>query len=166
MADWRLRLPLFLAALVLAAATLRPWLPRGASSPPPGVSARPISAMPGRPAALPPLTHFAATIERPLFSPTRRPPAATAARLSGAAIARRYRLQGIIVVGPAKRALLIDTVGGGRLDIGKGEKIDGWTVERIEQDRLILASPAGQAALRVGEGGSAPRGPARPRRSR
>lgn len=155
MTDWRLRLPLSLAALVLAAAAVRPWLPDHAATPVPQPTARQAASAPARLAALPPLTHFAATIERPLFSPSRRPAAAPAAGLSGAALTRRYRLQGIIAVGAAKRALLIDRKGGRRLDIGQGETIDGWTVKRIAPDRLILASPAGEATLRLDNGAAA-----------
>lgn len=149
MTDWRLRLPLSLAALVLAAAALRPWLPDRATAPIRRPTARLAATIPAQLAALPPLTHFAATIERPLFSPSRRPPTGSTAGVSSAVLARRYRLQGIIAVGPAKHALVIDRKNGRRLEINPGETIDGWTVKRIAPDRLILASPAGTATLRL-----------------
>ena len=33
------------------------------------------------------------------------------------------------------------------LEVGEGDNLDGWRVERIEADRLVLSSAAGQAVL-------------------
>jgi len=141
-------LTLALAALcaLLAGAALWPWLPASEAAPRPPETARPAaSANPF--AALPPLADFSATVERPLFSPTRRP-AANAPAFTGG-IGERWRLQGLLVAGKSRRAQLAEIAGGRILELGEGDKLEGWTVKKIEQDRLLLSSPAGEATLTV-----------------
>jgi general secretion pathway protein N len=141
------------AALLLGLA-LWPWVA------PVGAPVRPADNPPVAPptiAPLPPLTVFAALFERPLFSPSRRP---AAARAPVAAVGvERYRLLGIIGTAQTRRALLAD--GNRRVEIAEGETVDGATVVRIEQDRVVLSSPGGEAVLRLRRGSAAepPPGP-------
>lgn len=132
------------ANLVLAALAIWPWLPAPAPqapfAPPGGGTDGPALA------SLPPLADFAATIERPLFAPSRRPAAGPAAQ-SGSAIERRYRLQGLVIAGAARHALILDTQGGRTIEIAEGGAIEGWVVKRIEQAGVVLVSPAGEATL-------------------
>jgi type II secretory pathway component PulC len=97
-------------------------------------------------AALAPFVDYAATIERPLFSPSRRPEAAAAAP-NASGIASRYRLQGLVIAGTTRHALVTEIAGGHTQELGEGDALEGWTVTRIEQDRVTLTSPAGEATL-------------------
>jgi hypothetical protein len=137
-------LALAAANLVVAAIAVWPWLPDRAQSArisaAPSVAARPMLA------SLPPLAAFTATSERPLFSPSRRPPAAAAPR-GTSALDGRYRLLGLVIAGTARRALVAEIAGGRKFEIGEGEAIEGWVVKRIDRDAVLLASPSGEATL-------------------
>jgi hypothetical protein len=140
-----------LAALVLAFAGLAawPWLAPATVSdrPPPSAPVAAIAAP--VPASLPPLAAFAATVERPLFAPSRRPAAASVAAPGAApAAAAHYRLIGLIGVGSERRALVAD--GARRLEVKPGDALGGLPVVRIEPDRLVLRSSAGEVALKLG----------------
>jgi hypothetical protein len=114
-------------AAVFAAVAIWPWLmpPIPTSRP----AAEPSTVAPALSATnLPGLATYAAIVERPLFVPSRRPPPGATSSIAG-----RYRLLGIVD-------------GTRRIEIGEGDAIDGWTVKAIEQDRVLLTSPAGEAA--------------------
>jgi len=142
-------------ALCVAALAIWPWLvppipePRALATPPAAPAAPTLT-------ALPPLASFAATIERPLFSPSRRP-AANAPAAAAPAAESRYRLIGIVVSGTKKTAFIADS--GRRAPIGVGDAFDGWTVKEIGQDRVTLASPSGEMVLKLKP---APPEPAKP----
>jgi hypothetical protein len=142
-------------ALCFAALAVWPWLV------PPIPETRPPATPPAAPAAatltaLPPLASFAATVERPLFSPARRP-AANAPATAAPAAESRYRLVGVVVSGMKKTAFIADN--GRRAQIGVGDAFDGWTVKEIGQDRVTLASPSGEMVLKLKP---APAEPAKP----
>jgi hypothetical protein len=139
------------AALVAANAAvlflaLWPFLPDRAS---PARVPAPAARGDDRPALarLAPFAAYAATVERPLFSPSRRPPAGAAVAGPGSGIASRYRLQGLVIAGAARRALIVQSAGNRRFEVGEGDAIEGWVVRRIEQNTVVLASPAGEATL-------------------
>jgi hypothetical protein len=141
----RLNQALGTAALVFAGIAAWPWLVppipavRAAASPPAQATA---PALP----SLPPLASYATIVERPLFSPSRRP--ALGARTAlGPSIESRYRLVGIIAAGPKKKALVAE--GARRVEIAEGDTLDGWTVAAIGKDRVTLTSPTGEAALKL-----------------
>ena len=96
-------------------------------------------------AVLPPVSRFSAIAERPLFSPARRPAPGEKAAPAGPGIEQRYHLLGLVSAGATKRALLAE--GKRRFAIGEGAALEGWTVTRIEHDRVVLSSPAGEAVL-------------------
>jgi hypothetical protein len=131
------------ANLLVAALAIWPWVPESAHTlrlP----AARSVADAPTL-ASLPPFTEFATTSERPLFSPSRRPPAAEQRGTS--ALEGRYRLQGLVITGSARRALVAEIAGGRRFEVGEGEAIEGWVVKRIERDAVVFASPSGEATL-------------------
>ena len=135
-------LALLAANVALAALALWPFLPGRAPAEP-----APITAATGdaaqKLASLPPFAAFAETSARPLFSPTRRPaPGAAALGIDG-----RYRLLGLVIAGSARHALVAPVAGGPARELGEGDAVDGWTVTRIERDRVTLASPMGEATL-------------------
>lgn len=132
-------------AIFFAALAAWPWL----FAPVPAT--RPLAAPTESPSAptlapLPPLTSFAAIVQRPLFLPSRRPPPGPTGTL-GASIESRYRLVGIVATGPKKKAFVAE--GTRRLEIAQGDTLDGWTVGEIGQDRVRLTSPAGEAMLKL-----------------
>lgn len=136
--------PLAFAAanIVVALLAAWPWLPSRAPAEP-APAAAPAEDAAAKPARLPPFADFAETSERPLFSATRRPaPAAAMLGIDG-----RYRLLGLVIAGTARHALLAPVAGGRTVELGEGEAVEGWTVTRIERDRVILSSPAGKATL-------------------
>ena len=141
----RLNQTLGAAALVFAGIAVWPWLVppipavRAAASPPAQTTAPPLP-------SLPPLASYAAIVERPLFSPSRRPAVGARAAL-GPSIESRYRLVGIIAAGPKKKALVAE--GARRVEIAEGDTLDGWTVTTIGKDRVTLTSPTGEAALKL-----------------
>ena len=134
-------LALVAANVALAALAVWPWLPGEAPAEPARAIAPPDTAL--KLASLPPLTDFAETSARPLFSPIRRP--APGAALIG--IDGRYRLLGLVIAGQARHALLAPVAGGAALELAEGEAIEGWTVTRIERDRVTLKSAMGEATL-------------------
>lgn len=134
------------AAVLFAGIALWPWLV------PPTPSVRPLatpqaSAPPPALTPLPALGTYAAIVERPLFSPSRRPPPGVTAAAPGPSIESRYRLIGIIGDGAKRKAFV--TAGTRRAEIGEGDSFDGWTVKEIRQDRVLLTSSAGTAALKL-----------------
>ena len=152
----RRTLALAAANVVAAALVLWPWLPERAH-PPRFPETHGVADAPAL-ARLPPPATFAATAQRPLFSPSRRPPA-MAAQPGTSALAGRYRLQGLVIAGKARRALVADVAGGRKLELGEGDAIEGWVVKRIERDAVVLVSPAGEATLTLGAGGAPPAKP-------
>ena len=97
-------------------------------------------------AVLPPLANFSATVERPLFTPSRRRPAGIEAA-AGPSIESRYRLVGVVATGPTKKAFAVD--GARHIEIVEGNTLDGWSVKEIRSDRVLLTSPAGEAVLKL-----------------
>jgi hypothetical protein len=130
-------------AVVVAMIAAWPWL----SPPVPAtrrLAAVPASAPAPALATLPPLTSFSAIVERPLFSPSRRPPPGASAE---PLVASHYRLLGVVATGPKKRAFLADGVR--HVDIAEGDRLDGWTVKQIGADSVLLSSPEGEAVLKL-----------------
>ena len=136
-------LVLIAANAMAAALTLWPFLPRTTHAAAPFVaSAGNAAPLPVRLAAF---GNYAATVERPLFSPSRRPPAGEAASTLGSA--GRYRLEGLIITNAARHALLAEVTSGRTLIVGEGQVVGGWTVKRIAPDGVVMASPAGETTL-------------------
>jgi hypothetical protein len=94
-----------------------------------------IAAVPSTaPPALPPLEAFRDIVERPLFTPNRRP-----STTAPAATPQGLRLEGVIVVGAQKRAI-IKQADGHTARVGEGETVGEWTVRQIESERVLLVA--------------------------
>jgi hypothetical protein len=102
----------------------------------------------------PPLDRFAAIVERPLFTATRRPaPAAPAAPVVSAEglILGAYRLTGVVVT-PTHRLLLLRRQDDRRtIRVAEGEAVDGWTIVRVASDKLVVESAGRQQEIIVRE---------------
>ena len=141
----RLNHALGAAVIVCVALAAWPWLAPPVPTTGP-LAAPPASAPTSALTALPPLAGYSAIVERPLFAPSRRP-APGAQPALGQSIESRYRLLGIVATGPKKKAFVAD--GAHRIEITEGETLDGWMVKEIGPDRIVLSSPAGEAALKL-----------------
>jgi general secretion pathway protein N len=98
--------------------------------------------------AMPPLEDFTETLARPLFMDTRRPPEPgeepvaeeapppeppkATAKLAG------LELSGIVITSKARVALIRKVRAGELLRLSVGEQVDGWTIDAIRPDRVIL----------------------------
>jgi hypothetical protein len=138
------RLSVLLLAGIGAAAALGAWSYLSAA-PATQPVARPLSATavsppPSFERGLDPLDRYGETAARPLFAEGRRPvapPPVPAAATPRPAL----RLDGVIVIGARKEAVLKDTASNQRFRVSEGDGVVGWTVRRIERDRVVLGAP-------------------------
>ncbi len=134
----RLSAGLIGAMVLLGAAAIWPWVPLGRTTAAPVAEPAPIE-MKGAQFKLPAYETFTAAVERPLFSPSRRPGAGPAPT----PVAQGpYRLIGIVVAGTHRRALIGQT-GGAPVELGEGESFDGRTIKQIDQNRVVLTDTKG-----------------------
>lgn len=134
------------AMLLLLVLAAYPWL--APISVPEGLAGA-AEARPPTPEIIPlsPLRAFSAVFERPLFSPTRRPSPTEPSSASAGNIVGHYQLLGIVSAGSDRRALVAD--GARRVEVVIGATLDGWTVARIEHDRLVLSLAGDERVLRL-----------------
>jgi hypothetical protein len=125
--------------VVLLALAVWPWARWALHEPDrrPAIASSPSTIVP----ALPPLDAFREIAERPLFFPSRRPSAsAPVAGLQG------MRLEGVLVVGAEKRAI-IKQADGRTARVAEGDMVGEWTVRQIERERVLLV--AGERRLEL-----------------
>lgn len=96
---------------------------------------------------MPPLTRYAAFVERPPFSESRRPPPR-----AGETVAERppFELSGVVMTARTRNALFSRT---GSPDITRrreGQVIHDWVVDRILADRVVLRSGPRQFEMKIG----------------
>jgi hypothetical protein len=110
-----------------------------------------------------PLASFSATVERPLFSPTRRPilvdlrpPTApdeivdSQATASGPTSASpSIRFVGTIGRGGSMTALVLHGESVAVEELVTGDEIDGWRVADVTSDRLVIERGAEQHAMGI-----------------
>lgn len=90
-------------------------------------------------------------LQRPLFSPSRRPP--DNAPMDESAKAEKEplklpgRLEGTAVL-PGTREALFEREGDKPVAVKEGQTIDGWTVASIQPDRVILRSEDGDQIVK------------------
>lgn len=154
------------ALLLTLAAALReitaPAIPPGdpgAGGPPPPSAAGPAAT----PVATPAVEDGAATSERPLFSPTRRPgkPPPGAAPVPAALPPSSASLAGYTLIGitshHGRRIGLLKSPGGTVAGLSIGQTVEGWTLRDIARGRLRfeaggdsceLTFPTGKTAIR------------------
>lgn len=98
--------------------------------------------------AMPSLDSLADVLRRPLFSPNRRPPAVSAAAAANAD-ATGFTLVGVVISPRGSRAL-IEHGQPPHLDHAREQQeIDGWTVEKILGDRVVLRHAEDRVELKV-----------------
>lgn len=111
--------------------------------------------------AMPPLRSFADVLARPLFVETRRPPILSAPANDGRSSA--FTLVGI-VISTHERLALVEHGQPPRVErLSEGQEIDGWTVEKILPDRVVLARADARIEVKAKDG---PTRPGQPRRAR
>lgn len=106
--------------------------------------------------ALPPLDDYVQTVERPLFNMSRRPEEDDA----GMRVAEgAFTLTGVVITADGRReALLVPRRGHAVLRGGIGDWVEGWRVEVIEAERVVLRRGLREMALvleRPSKGGGA-----------
>jgi hypothetical protein len=139
----RRRLPLFLAIICAALlAVIYAEVDRdtgeGAAIAAPTAPARQGGSAAAPSFTLPPISDFADVLERPLFSPTRRPaearPAEPAPGLPSSLI-----LVGTVVSSEGRHALIQHGEAASLQRVAVGDRFGGWTVEAILTDRVVLS---------------------------
>lgn len=91
-------------------------------------------------AALPPLASLSETVDRPLFSETRRPKEVAEAPSPAAAPTLNVMLTGVVITGD-KRLANIRTPDEPRVRLlSEGDSISNWRIDSILPDRVILSS--------------------------
>jgi len=111
--------------------------------------------------ALPVITAFSETVERPLFWPARRRLASGSPVAGATLLEQRYKLLGIVAIGDVRRAVLADMKGGDTsshrtVELAEGGALDGWTLKRIDADSVIFDGPSGTTTLALGSAASSP----------
>ncbi len=115
-------------------------------------AASPIPIAPGRPEpavllvadrgfTMKPLDDFSEIARRPLFIPSRRPlPPDTEPPRPGPRKGERHRftLKGVVIVGDERMAVLQRRRSRTVLRVVEGQQFDGWLVEAIMADRVVL----------------------------
>lgn len=123
---------------------------------------RKVAAAPAK--LLPPVTQTPAdqaypeTVERPLFTPTRRPAPAQAVAGAPAFRPGQFQLLGVIIAGNTKTAMLREKASGRihRLEVGR--EVNGIRVATIDRDTVTLAQGGETEVvpMQVQKGGAAP----------
>ena len=116
-----------------------------ASAAEPAAAARPGSGLsPSAPAPLPPVEMLKETRARPLFSPDRKPAAASGAvATSGAAIGEsEIELLGTLVSGNREQALLRVKQPASQEWLAVGAVAAGWRVVKITKDKVVIVAGA------------------------
>jgi hypothetical protein len=103
---------------------------------------------------MPDKDRFSIIVERPLFSPVRRPnseePAAEPAPTLD------FTLSGIVISSGEPFALLKPSAGDGLMRVKEGDDVTGWTVARIESDRIVVRQRSVEQELFLDFGAPAP----------
>ncbi len=110
-----------------------------------GTAAVEPAKIPALPAAqafqMPPIEDFGETLDRPLFSKIRRPPAPepdAPAEKPGKKQTVKVRLAGV-VISPKERVALVQGPRGRDITrLREGQEIEGWVLESILADRIVL----------------------------
>jgi general secretion pathway protein N len=98
-----------------------------------------------------PISAFSETLARPLFHASRRPPPPVVAATPKAPAAEQPDLTLVgVVIGPEVRSALIRLPSAPELaEVLVGEGIDGWRLDSIETDRIVLKSGDASATYRI-----------------
>jgi len=125
---------LLMACIIYAEIRARPVIEEGPAAPVAQMRTRP--SLPAGGEAMPERARFAAIVERPVFSPTRRPP--SEGTTETAAPTLDFSLFGVVNSAGEQSALIKPSTGGEPVRVKEGEKVSGWTVARIASDRILV----------------------------
>ncbi len=95
-----------------------------------------------------PVEDFDAILERPLFSPSRRPPAIEALESPPPNSDVAFTLKGILIDEDVRIALFRAQRNKQIWRLREGDTIEGWTIVRIERDSVSLARGAFEKILK------------------
>ncbi len=101
--------------------------------------APPLAALPAQPKySVAPVSDFSAILERPLFSPTRQPPAEGVAAVAPSEPELQVTLVGVIISSDEQIAIvrLKDATSFARLSVG--DSFQGWVLNSIEPSRITF----------------------------
>ncbi len=126
----------------------------------PGLAPAPLDAAlpekiaPAPERAVPPTTPieaFSETLARPLFHASRKPAPklATATPEAPAADSPVLMLVGVVIVPEGRSALIRMPNSAELVEVSVGERIEGWRLESIETDRIVLKSGKASAVYRI-----------------
>ena len=133
---------LLLGVCLMLAALVYVQVQREAPGPAPsggGGMTPPLAGLPARPSfAMAPVEDFSTILERPLFSPTRRPPAQGMVSTAGPEPELQVTLIGVIISSEEQIAIvrLKDADRFARLSVG--DSFQGWTLDSIEPSRITF----------------------------
>ena len=121
----------------------------------------PLAPMPSFTA--PAFGEFAESLERPLFSPTRRPaPPEAEPEVPPGTPTGDFILIGV-VIGPTERLALVQQKGEpAAIRIALGQIVNGWTLDAVEADRVIFRLGEGVQEVKLRDDVPAQRGKRRP----
>ena len=125
---------LVMACIIYAEVRARPTIETKVS--PRAVAEGRIATLPPHRQAMPEKPRFSAIVERPLFSTSRRPPSEEIPVASTPA--PDFSLFGVVISTGEHFALVRPATGGDPVRVQEGEEIFGWTVGRIESDRILV----------------------------
>ncbi len=104
-----------------------------------GGQAASLPDLPAEPSfAMAPAAIFSAILERPIFSPTRRPPPEGTATIESADPELDVTLVGIIISAEERIALVKPKDGSRFVRLSEGDSLQGWILESIEPDRITF----------------------------
>jgi general secretion pathway protein N len=89
---------------------------------------------------------LAATLARPLFSSTRRPPQSASTEAATDSDLADTRLAGIVTE-PGRRTAIFAVNGDKPLRVAEGEAVSGWRIENITPREVSLSGPSGTKTL-------------------
>jgi general secretion pathway protein N len=98
-----------------------------------------------------PIKAFSETLERPLFHASRKPAPkiASAAPEAAAVEPPVLDLVGVVIVPEGRSALIRMPRASELIEVSVGERIEGWRLESIETDRIVLKSGTASAVYRI-----------------
>ena len=106
-------------------------------------------------------------IERPLFHKSRRPETTGDPEAEVSAVTARpdLLLRGTVVADSGHRIALVQVVGTNTLErVLEGQTLEGWTVRRVDSDRIVMEQRGGTTEYSIDETYRAGPQPARPHR--
>jgi general secretion pathway protein N len=94
-----------------------------------------------------PLEHFSAIVERPLVSPTRRPPPSAPGEPDSGA--RQFQLKGVVVSAREQHALIVSQSTGKSYRVRTGDVVEGWKVEHITDQSAAFTKDGIETLVRL-----------------